>query len=65
MTSESQRDPMTDHLLTPENSALIIIDYQPVQVGSVASMDRRELVLNIVDVARQRSSMDCRSCSPR
>ncbi len=52
MTSESQRDPITDHLLTPENSALIIIDYQPVQVGSVASMDRRELVLNIVDVAR-------------
>ena len=52
MTSESQRDPVTDHLLTPENSALIIIDYQPVQVGSVASMDRRELVLNIVDVAR-------------
>jgi nicotinamidase-related amidase len=52
MTSESRRDPETDHLLTPENSALIIIDYQPVQVGSVASMDRRSLVLNIVDVAK-------------
>jgi nicotinamidase-related amidase len=51
MTSESRRDPVTDHLLTPENSALIVIDYQPVQVGSVASMDRRSLVLNIVQVA--------------
>jgi nicotinamidase-related amidase len=39
-------------LLTPENCALIIIDYQPVQVTSVASMDRRELVANIVALAR-------------
>jgi len=52
MTSESRRDPVTDQLLTPENSALLIIDYQPVQVSSVASMDRRSLVLNIVDVAK-------------
>ena len=51
MTSELRRDPVTDQLLTPENSALLIIDYQPVQVSSVASMDRRGLVLNIVDVA--------------
>ena len=29
-----------------------MIDYQPVQVGSIASMDRRDLVLNIVAVAR-------------
>lgn len=29
---------MQDHLLTPKNSALIIIDYQPVQITSVASM---------------------------
>jgi nicotinamidase-related amidase len=52
MTSESRRDPVTDQLLTPENSALLIIDYQPVQVSSAASMDRRSLVLNIVDVAK-------------
>ena len=25
------RDPKTDHLLTPENSALLVIDYQPIQ----------------------------------
>ena len=52
MTSEPMRDPITDHLLTPHNSALLIIDYQPLQVSSVASMDRRELVLNIMAVTR-------------
>jgi nicotinamidase-related amidase len=52
MASEAKRDPMKDHLLTPQNSTLIIIDYQPVQVTSVASMDRRTLVTNIVAVAR-------------
>lgn len=38
MTSESIRNPKDDHLLTPQNSALIVIDYQPVQVNSIASM---------------------------
>ncbi len=52
MTSMAIRDQVEDHLLTPKNCALIVIDYQPVQVGSVASMDRRELVTNIVAVAR-------------
>jgi nicotinamidase-related amidase len=51
MTSQSIRDPAKDHLLTPQNCALLIIDYQPVQVTSVASMDRRVLVTNIVSVA--------------
>jgi len=37
-----------DHLLTPENSAFVIIDYQPVQVNSIASMERQRLVSNIV-----------------
>lgn len=52
MTSQNMRNPAQDHLLTPQNSALIIIDYQPIQVTSVASMDRRVLVNNIVSVAR-------------
>ena len=52
MTSEAKRDPVKDQLLTPQNSALIIIDYQPVQVTSVASMDRQKLVSNIVGVTR-------------
>jgi len=52
MTSETRRDPLSDHLLTPENSAFIIIDYQPIQVASIHSVDRRELVFNIVSTAR-------------
>jgi nicotinamidase-related amidase len=52
MTSQPIRDPSKDHLLTPQNSALIIIDYQPVQVTSVASMDRRALVTNVVAVVK-------------
>ncbi len=46
------RDPLTDHLLTPQNAALIIIDFQPVQVGSIQSRPKRELVANITALAR-------------
>jgi hypothetical protein len=52
MTSEQIRDPQTDHLLTPANCALVIIDYQPTQVNSIRSMDREVLVDNIVRVAK-------------
>src|SRR5438270_12708335 len=52
MSSEPIRDPVTDHLLTPQNSAFIVIDYQPVQVNSIASMERQRLVSNIVRVAK-------------
>lgn len=51
MASEPIRDPVKDHLLTPQNSAFIIIDYQPVQVSSIRSMDQKELVFNIVHTA--------------
>ena len=52
MTSEPIRDPLIDHLLTPQNSALVVIDYQPEQLQAVGSMDRDLLVRNIVSVAR-------------
>lgn len=52
MASEPIRDPVTDHLLTPQNAVFIIIDYQPVQVNSIASMDRQLLVNNIVGTAK-------------
>ncbi|VEB37400.1 YcaC like amidohydrolase [Legionella sainthelensi] len=52
MTSQPIRDPVNDILLTPKNSALLIIDYQPVQVNSIASMDKQKLVNNIVGVAK-------------
>ena len=52
MTSEAIRDPKQDHLLTPQNSAFICIDYQPGQVNSIASMDRQLLINNIVGSAK-------------
>jgi len=52
MTSETRRDPTEDHLLTPENAAFVVIDYQPVQVNSIASMDRQLLIHHIVGTAR-------------
>lgn len=52
MASEPIRDPAKDHLLTPQNSAFIIIDYQPVQVSSIRSIDQKELVFNIVHTAK-------------
>ena len=39
MTSEPIRNPRADYLLTPQNCALVIIDYQPTQVTSIRSMD--------------------------
>ncbi len=52
MSSEPIRDPVTDHLLTPQNAAFIVIDYQPVQVNSIASMERQRLVSNIVRASK-------------
>ena len=33
------RDPVADHLITAQNSALLVIDYQPTQLESMGSMD--------------------------
>jgi nicotinamidase-related amidase len=52
MTSEAIRDPVKDQLLTPQNAAFIVIDYQPVQVNSIASMDRQLLINNIVGASK-------------
>jgi nicotinamidase-related amidase len=52
MTSEPVRDPVTDPLLTPSNSALVVIDYQPSQIQTTRSIDSDLLVRNIVSVAR-------------
>jgi nicotinamidase-related amidase len=53
MTSfTNPRDPVCDHLLTPQNAAVVIIDFQPLQVSSVASRPRRELASNITALAR-------------
>jgi nicotinamidase-related amidase len=52
MTSRPRRDPATDPLLTPQNCALLVIDYQPSQLQAVTSIDHDLLVRNIVSVAR-------------
>jgi len=52
MRSEPMRDPLTDPLLTPANSALVVIDYQPNQIKAVKSMDVVLLERNIISVAR-------------
>lgn len=58
MASEPIRDPFKDDLLTPHNAAFIVIDYQPVQVNSIASMDRQLMVDNIVGAARAAVAYD-------
>jgi nicotinamidase-related amidase len=52
MASEPRRDPTQDHLITPQNACLLLIDYQPVQVNSIASMERQRLVSNVVRAVR-------------
>ena len=52
MTSAPVRDPLADHLLTPQNAALLLIDYQPDQLAGVRSMDRDLLVKNAVSTVR-------------
>jgi nicotinamidase-related amidase len=52
MTSLPVRDPVGDHLLTPKNSALVLIDYQPPQFSAVGSMDAELLRENIVSVVK-------------
>ncbi len=47
MSSYAKRDPKRDHLITPENSALLIIDYQPIQITSINSMDKKMLIVNM------------------
>jgi nicotinamidase-related amidase len=49
---KTTRDPLTDHLLTPQNAALVVIDFQPVQISSIQSRPKRELVANITALAR-------------
>jgi len=46
------RDPLADHLLTPENAALVVIDYQPSQFAAVRSMDPDLLLDNIVSTVK-------------
>jgi nicotinamidase-related amidase len=52
MKSAPIRDQLGDHLLTPKNAALILIDYQPSQFATVRSMDTALLLKNIVSTVK-------------
>src|SRR5260370_925843 len=58
MTSAPIRDQLADHLITPQNAALLLIDYQPTQVASVRSMDHELLVKNAVSTVRTVKAFD-------
>jgi nicotinamidase-related amidase len=52
MTSQTKRDAISDQLLTPDNCALVVIDYQPTQIRTIGSTDPQRIVDNIVRVAQ-------------
>jgi nicotinamidase-related amidase len=58
MASAPIRDQLGDHLLTPQNAALAVIDYQPSQFAGVRSMDRDLLLENIVSTVKSARAFD-------
>jgi nicotinamidase-related amidase len=52
MASLPVRDPVGDHLLTPRNAALLVIDYQPSQFAGVCSMEPDLLLENITSTVK-------------
>lgn len=55
---EPIRDPKSDHLLTPENCVVVLIDYQPEQYRTVTSSTREEIDLNVVAVCKLAQAYD-------
>jgi len=59
MTSMAPRDPTQDHLLTPKNSALVLIDYQAPQVyTALSTTDMSNLIRNVVALAKTATLFD-------
>jgi nicotinamidase-related amidase len=58
MTSQAIRDPLGDHLITPQNAAFVLIDYQPEQLATVRSMDHELLLKNAVSTVRTVKTFD-------
>src|SRR3984885_6236477 len=52
MTSQPMRDQLADHLITPANSVLAVIDYQPSQIETVRSIDHGLLLKNVVTTVK-------------
>jgi nicotinamidase-related amidase len=49
---EPIRDTVNDRLLTPENCALVLIDYQPEQYRTVTSSTPEEINLNVIALCK-------------
>jgi nicotinamidase-related amidase len=58
MASAPIRDPVGDHLLTPQNAAMVVIDYQPSEFAAVRSMDPDLLLENIVSTVKTAKLFD-------
>jgi nicotinamidase-related amidase len=52
MASAPVRNQLGDHLITPQNAALVVIDYQPSQFATVRSIDQDLLRKNIVSTVK-------------
>ena len=50
--AEPIRDPSSDHLLTPENCVVVLIDFQPEQYSTITSTTKEAIDLNVVALAR-------------
>lgn len=55
---EPIRDPKNDRLLTPENCALVLIDYQPEQYRTVTSSSVDEINLNVIALCKLAQAYD-------
>ena len=58
MATQTKRDPKTDHLLTSENAALILIDYQPGLIDGTRSQGRETLINNVVALTKAAKMFD-------
>jgi len=52
LSPEPIRDPREDHLLTPQNCVIALIDFQPGQYATVTSSTRAEIDLGVVTLAK-------------
>ncbi len=52
MTSLPVRDQVGDHLITPQNSVLTVIDYQPSQIQAVRSGDQDLVMKNVISTVK-------------
>lgn len=55
---EPIRDPRSDRLLTPENCAVVLIDYQPEQYRTVTSSSAEEINLNVIALCKLAKAYD-------